>query len=184
MTTVDALRRENEALRDRISGLSAAVLRISASLDLSTVLHEVVETARALTGARYGGITTLDESGQVQDFVTSGITPDEHRQLAEWPDGPRLFESFRDLPTPLRLRDLPAYVRSLGLSSELIPTTTFQGTPMRHRGAHVGNFFLGDKEGGQEFTSEDEEVLMLFAAQAATAIANARTQPGRAASPC
>ena len=117
----------------------------------------------------------LDESGQVQDFVTSGITPDEHRQLAEWPDGPRLFESFRDLPTPLRLRDLPAYVRSLGLSSELIPTTTFQGTPMRHRGAHVGNFFLGDKEGGQEFTSEDEEVLMLFAAQAATAIANART---------
>ena len=46
---------------------------------------------------------------------------------------------------------------------------------MRHRGTHVGNFFLGDKEGGAEFTSEDEEVLMLFAAQAATAIANART---------
>ena len=31
------------------------------------------------------------------------------------------------------------------------------------------------KEGGPEFTSEDEEVLVLFASQAATAIANART---------
>ena len=86
---------------------------------------------------------------------------------------------FQHLPAPLRLRDVPAYVRSLGISStlisELLPTKTLQGTPMRHRGAHVGNFFLGDKEGGQEFTSEDEEVLVLFAAQAATAIANART---------
>ena len=39
----------------------------------------------------------------------------------------------------------------------------------------VGNFFLGDKEGEQEFTTEDEEILVLFASQAATAIANART---------
>ena len=30
------------------------MLRISASLDLKTVLREVVESARTLTGARYG----------------------------------------------------------------------------------------------------------------------------------
>ena len=46
---------------------------------------------------------------------------------------------------------------------------------MRHRGVHVGNFYLAEKEGGEEFTSEDEETLVLFASQAATAIANART---------
>ena len=32
-----------------------------------------------------------------------------------------------------------------------------------------------EKEGGEAFTDEDEEILMLFASQAATAIANART---------
>ena len=48
-------------------------------------------------------------------------------------------------------------------------------TPVRHRGVHVGNFFLGDKEGERRFTIQDEEVLRLFASQAATAIANART---------
>ena len=57
---------------DRISRLSAAILRISQSLELATVLEEVVEGARALTGARSGVITTIDERGQVQDFVTSG----------------------------------------------------------------------------------------------------------------
>ena len=173
--SADELRRENEALRDRMSRLNGAVLRISASLDVNTVLHEVVESARALTGAGYGAITTLDDSGQVQEFVTSGLTPEEQQRLAAWPDGPGLFEHFRDFPGPMRLRDLPGYVRSLGFSSDLMPSKTLQATPMRHRGVHLGTFFLGEKEGGREFTREDEEVLLLFASQAATAIANART---------
>ena len=96
--------------------------------------------------------------------------------MKEWPDGPRLFQFFRDLPGALRLADMPAYVRSLGFSSDLVPWEgAFQGTPMRHRGVHVGNFYLLGKEGAAAFTSEDEEVLLLFAAQAAAAIANART---------
>ena len=71
MKSPDELRRENEALGDRISKLSAAILRISASLDVNTVLHEVVDSARALTGARYGVITTIDDAEQ----------PPELRQL-------------------------------------------------------------------------------------------------------
>ena len=175
MTDHDQTAAENAALRARISALSTASLRISASLDLETVLNEVVESARALTGARYGAIATIDEAGVPQDFVTSGFTAEEHRNMEEWPDGPRLFEFFRDLPGPLRIPDVPAYVRSLGFSSDLLPSKTFQGTPMRHLGVHVGNFYLVEKEGGEAFTDEDEEILVLFASQAATAIANART---------
>ena len=175
MTAFDEQRRQIEALRERVSSLSAAILRISTSLDVDTVLHEVVDSARALTGARYGVIATVDEAGQPQDYVISGLTPDEERQLLEWPHGLRLFEHLRDLPGPLRLRDLPAYVRSLGYSPDLAVSNTLQATPMRRRGVHVGNFFLGEKEGGQAFTAADEEVLVLFASQAAAAIANART---------
>ena len=54
---------EHEALRARLAALSAASLRISASLDLETVLTEVVESARTLTGARFGAIATIDETG-------------------------------------------------------------------------------------------------------------------------
>ena len=175
MSDRDRTADENAALRARISALSAASLRINASLDLETVLNEVVKSARALTGARYGAIATIDDAGVPQDFVTSGFTAEEHRKLLEWSDGPRLFEYFRDLPGPLRLADVPAYVRSLGFSTDRLPSKTFQGTPMRHRGVHVGNFYLVEKEGGEAFTDEDEEVLVLLASQAATAIANART---------
>ena len=178
MSREDPPGRENEELRDRLARLSAAILRISASLELDAVLHEVVDSARALTGARCGVIATVDEAGQAQDFVSSGLSPQEHRQLAEWPDGRRLFGHLRNLPGALRLPDLNGYVRSLGFSSKPLPTktfTTFQGTPMRHREVEVGHFFLAGKEGGGDFTEEDEEILLLFASQAATAIANART---------
>ena len=43
---------------------------------------------------------------------------------------------------------------------------------MRHRGAAAGGFFLGGKEGG--FSDADEAMLVLFAQQAASALANAR----------
>ena len=158
----------------RPSGLAAALLRTGASLDLETVLNEVVESARALSGARYGAITTIDETNAPQDFVTSGFTEEEHRNMAEWSDGPRLFEFFRDLEGPLRIPDLRAYARALGFSTDLMPEKSLLGTPMRHRGVHVGNFYLAEKEGGAAFTDADEEVLLLFAAQAAAAIAHAR----------
>ena len=167
---------EIRALRERIANLSAAVLRISASLDVGAVLRETVDSARALTGARYGVITTIDEAGQPQEFVTSGLTVDEQQQMMEWPDAIRFFEHLRDLPGPLRVPDLQAYVRSLGFSPDLVLLqTSLQATPMRHRGLHIGDFFLAEKDGGQAFTADDEDLLVLFASQAANAVANART---------
>ena len=175
MTNRNDMARELEALRKRVSQLSAAILRINASLDVDTVLQEVVGSARALTGAPYGMIVTIDEHGEAQDFVSAGFTDEEHRQFEQWPEGPQLFKQVRDLPGVMKLSDLPTYVRTLGYPEELAWPKTFLGAPMRHRGMHVGNFFLGEKEGGQAFTEETEEVLVLFASQAATAIANART---------
>lgn len=166
---------EDKPAESRVSKLSAAILRISASLDLKTVLHEVVDSACELTGAQYGAIIIVNDSGQPQDFFTFGLTPDEQQQFAEWSDAPRFFEHLRNLQAQVRLRDMPSYIRSLGISSNLMPSETFLGTPMLHRSELVGYFLLAGKESGPEFTSEDEEMLMLFASQAATAIANART---------
>ena len=176
MNESDQPDRGAEAPQERLSGLIEAIRRIGASLDVATVLREVVDSARALTGARYGGITTVDEAGRLQDFVTSGLTAEEKRRLMSYlPDGPRLFEHLREQEVPLRLDDFPGYILSLGLSPEMGLCRTFLGAPMRHRGVHIGIFFVGDKEGGEVFSDEDEALLELFASQAAAAIANART---------
>ena len=166
-------RRAFEALKERTSALNAAILRVGASLDLATVLQDVVDAARALTSARYGIIVTVDEAGEVTDFVTSNFTDEERRRFVAWPDRPRFSAYVRELPGPLRLDDWTEHVRSLGLEVDM-PPCTFMSAPMRHRDVHVGHFFLGDKAGAAPFADEDEEVLLLFASQAASAVANAR----------
>ena len=166
----DETARDDDASRE--AALTAAILRIGASLDLDTVLEEVVESARALTGAAYGVIATVDEGGEPRDFVTSGFTKDERRAMEAWPDGLRLFGHLGSLATPLRLPDLDAWTRSLGCAPFPVPCGAFQATPMHHRGTAAGGFFLGGKEGG--FTDADESMLVMFAQQAAAAIANAR----------
>ena len=174
MTQPDDPRRENRTPRERVSSLIAAILRINATLDLDTVLVEVVASARTLTGARKGVIVVFDEHGVPQDPVFSGLAPEEERDQLAWPGNASLFEHLRTLPGPLRVADFPGYVRALGIESAWTISQTFQGMPMRHRGMDVGSFSLADKVNGEAFTGEDEEVLTLFASQAASAIANAR----------
>ena len=168
--------REIEALRERISTLSAAILRISATLDLDTVLAEAVESTRRLTGARYGIISTVVEAGEPSGHVClSGFTEQEQRERAAWPHKEPMFAHLCSVPGPLRVDDFASYVRSVGFEPLPSFAHAFMATPMRHRGELVGMFFLAEKPGGEGFTDDDEEVMMIFASQAAAAIANART---------
>ena len=180
LSEASILRRENELLRERLSKLSEACLRINESLDFDTVLQVVLENACSLTDARYGLITLLDDAGRIQDLVTTGLTEEEHRRLLELPEGMQFFEYLEYLSRteePLRLNDFHSHIRALGLP-ELHPPIvfssplTFLAAPIRHRGEDVGAIYVGEKE--QEFTLEDEETLVLFASQAALVIANAR----------
>ena len=52
-------------------------------LELETVLQYVVDSARILTGARYSAITTVDGSGQREEFITSGMTPEERQWMLD-----------------------------------------------------------------------------------------------------
>ena len=164
---------------DRLSRLSAASLRINESLDFDTVLQGVLDSARSLTAARYGVMTLLDDGGGVQDLLSSGMTGEEAGQLWLTPDRWRLFESLTGISEPVRVPDLVEHVRALGFTEFSIPLPVsvfrFMAAPMFHRGARVGHVFVGDREDGEEFTREDEEILAMFAAQAALVIANAGT---------
>ena len=169
----DKLKREIDTLRTRLLRMSDVSRRINESLDLETVLQEGVDCACALTEARYGALSVFDASGQVKDLITSGITLAEGRVKGPMPTGRGLIGYLNEVRGPLRLADLSKHPRSVGLPEFLPPMKTFLGTPIRHLGDAVGNIYLTEKEGGREFTEEDEEILVMFASQAAMTIANA-----------
>ena len=171
--------REIEMLKERLSRLSQATLRINENLDFDQVLQGVLDSARSLTGARYGVMTLLDDAGQVQDFLSSGLTAEESGQLWLTPEGLGIFQALTNISEPLRVPDLVAHVRALGFGDFAIPLPvgvfSFLAAPMFHRGARMGHVFVGYKDDGrEEFTLADQETLVMFASQAALVIANAR----------
>ena len=165
---------ENETLKARLAGLTDASLRISEALDIDVVLQEVVDSARRLTSARFGVITTQDESGNLQDLLLSGLTPQQEKQMLGWPHGEDLFAYLRDLGEPLRTVDFEAHAADAGFPGFPIEVGSFLGLQIRVGDVRVGNFYIGGKAGDGEFTSDHEQTLEMFAAQATMAITNAR----------
>ncbi len=169
----DGLEHESPTLLDRLSKLSAASLRINESLDFDTVLQGVIDSARSLTNARYGALIAFDQSGGIENLITSGITPEERPRFGDLPKGLGLLQYLNEIEEPLRLADIASHPRSVGFPKDHPSMKTFLGTPILRLGQRLGNIYLTEKEGGREFSPEDEEILVMIASQAALVIANA-----------
>ena len=177
----DRLLLEIEALRERLSRLSEASIRINESLEFDTVLQGVLDSACALTEARYGVLAPFDETGdaQLEYAFAFGMTPPEAAALRDMLTGSEFCDFFEKLPGPTRLPDLQGHFDSLGLPEFRLPAPvnppiSFLGVVLRHGGESIGAIYLAEKKSGPEFTADDEETLVMFAAQAALVMANSR----------
>ena len=156
-------------------GLVEAGIALSSELTLEALLQRLVETAAELTGARYAALGVIDTTGrELERFVTHGIDPETHAAIGNLPRGRGILGVLIRDARPLRLHDLTGDDRSVGFPANHPPMRTFLGVPILLRGVAYGNLYLTEKEGGADFTGEDEEVVTLLASQAAVAIENAR----------
>ena len=99
---------EIDALRERLSRLGQASLRITQDLDFNSVLQGALDSARSLTGARYGVIVLHDGAGVPAEFLSSGMTPEETERLWTAPGWPQHFGYLALLPVPCGCPTLPA----------------------------------------------------------------------------
>ncbi|HEY7794904.1 MAG TPA: GAF domain-containing protein [Gaiellaceae bacterium] len=160
---------------DRLRILVNAGIALSSELSLDALLQRIVETSAALTGARYAALGVIDKSGQaLERFLTTGIDAETHREIGDLPRGRGILGVLIRDAEPLRLHDLADDPRSVGFPPGHPPMKSFLGLPIMLRGIAYGNLYLTEKEDGQAFTEEDEELVQLLAAQAAVAIENAR----------
>lgn len=156
-------------------GLVEAGIALSSELTLEALLQRLVETAAELTRARYAALGVIDATGrELERFVTHGIDPETHAAIGDLPRGRGILGVLIRDARPLRLHDIAEDERSVGFPPNHPPMKTFLGVPILLRGVSFGNLYLTEKEGGVDFTDEDEEVVTLLASQAAVAIENAR----------
>jgi signal transduction histidine kinase len=160
--------------RDRMRSLLQAFVAVGSGLDLESTLKRIVETAVGLLDARYGALGVIGEGERLIEFVPVGMDEVTIRAIDHWPEGRGLLRLLIHDPKPLRLADMASHPDSSGFPAGHPPMKTFLGAPVRVRDEVYGNLYLTDKQGGGEFTEEDESVLIALASAAGVAIDNAR----------
>jgi signal transduction histidine kinase len=160
---------------DRLRVLVETGIAINSELSLDGVLERIVEAAARVTDARYAALGVIDQSGTgLERFVTHGMTDELEKQIGDLPHGRGILGVLIRDARNLRLHDLSEHPRSVGFPPQHPPMHTFLGVPILLRGVAYGNLYLTEKEGGGDFTDEDEELVSLLAAQAAVVVENAR----------
>ena len=159
---------------DRRRSLVEAGIAITSELSLDAVLQTLVRIAAELTGARYSALGVIDRAGSgLERFVTYGLDDRARSAIGAVPRGLGILGVLIEDARPLRLDDLTRDPRSVGFPPNHPPMHSFLGVPMMTRGVAFGNLYLAEKQPQGGFTHEDEETMMLLAAQAAVAIENA-----------
>ena len=159
----------------RLRALFEAGLAVSSELSLDALLKRLVEAAAELTSARYAALGVIDPTGsELEQFLTHGIDDDTRAEIGLLPRGRGILGALIRDARPLRLHELAEDPRSVGFPPGHPPMRSFLGVPILLRGVAYGNLYLTEKQGGEDFTDEDQELVTLLAGQAAVAIENAR----------
>lgn len=162
------------ASRERLSALLEAVVGIGTDLDLHSTLQRIVVAAVRLAGARYGALGVIGPDRRLVEFITDGLTVEEHRRIGDLPTGRGVLGLLIDEPHPVRLRDISQHPRSFGFPPHHPPMRSFLGVPIRARDQVFGNLYLTEKRDADEFTPDDEEMMVALSVAAGVAIDNAR----------
>jgi signal transduction histidine kinase len=169
-----AAEQDDLELPENARALLDAVVAISSDLDLHSVLLRIVVSACQITQAKYGALGVIGHGGGLIDFVTHGIDESEHAKIGNLPRGHGILGLLIDHPEPIRLRNIQDHPKSYGFPPNHPPMERFLGVPVRIRGTVFGNLYLTEKEGGGEFTAQDERLVMALASAAGFVIENAR----------
>ncbi|MBN9326324.1 MAG: histidine kinase [Cellulomonas sp. 73-145] len=143
---------------------------MAGDLDVASLLERFVAASAELTGARYGAINIVDDTGTSITFVQTGVDPATVAALGHPPHAWGVLGSIPDQGV-LRLDDLTDHPHFRGLPAAHPPMGPFLGAAVRGRGQRYGTLYLADKPGG--FGQQDEGVVLTLAAAAAVAVQNA-----------
>lgn len=160
--------------QERLRRLLAANQAIVGELSLPAVLRQIVDTARVVVGARYAALGVIGADDRLQQFVHSGVDVETAAAVGALPSGRGVLGVVIKHPEPLRLHAIGDDPRSVGFPAHHPCMRTFLGVPVRSREEVFGNLYLADRLDGEDFTEEDEGLVLALAATAGVAVENAR----------
>jgi len=167
--------REQTVIQQREQdALDLALRGISNIGPVERVLQLIVDRVRDLVGSKYAALGIVGPFGQIEQFITSGITPELRTQLGAPPRGHGLLGLIIREDRPLLIDDIAMDARRSGFPEHHPPMHSLLGVPVRSKGRSIGNLYLTDKLSAPRFDEADMRLVERFALHAGIAIENAR----------
>lgn len=163
-----------EQLQERLIALHQASLELVKDVSLETLLERIATVACEQADARYAALGVLDTHGKLEKFISVGMTEKEIKRIAHPPKGLGLIGALMNSKEPLRVPVIREHPKSYGFPAYHPPMRSFLGVPIRTGDRQLGQIYLTEKKDAPEFTADDEKIIQMLAAYAATAITNAR----------
>jgi signal transduction histidine kinase len=156
----------------RAVGEAVAAMAVAPSLEAT--LRGLVQAARRLASCRYAAVGIPDGNGGFSHFITDGMSDELIAAIGPLPRTHGLLGAMLEGPLTHRTADISRDPRFEWWPAAHPRMRSFLGVPIVSAGEVAGAFYLTDKIGTDEFSDADQELIELFAAHAAVAIATAR----------
>ncbi|MDO8140200.1 MAG: diguanylate cyclase [Candidatus Brocadiales bacterium] len=170
---VTSVRRKVEQLKY----LNDVAVDIHSHIEIGHLLQDIINISRRVVSAEMGVLTILDKDlKKIKYFKVSIPNLSEPCEIHDLPKGKGLLLSaVARKGKMLRLNNIMEDPRSIGLPPNQPQIRTLLGVPLViSDGIMCGEIFLANKANNEQFTLEDEEILLTITYQASVAIENAR----------
>jgi signal transduction histidine kinase len=163
-----------ERAEAHLSALDQALKGIAGAAASGPVLQLIVDRVRDLAHARYAALGIVGRDGRISQFLTSGLDAATRKRIGNLPEGHGLLGALIREGESIRIPDIAADARRFGFPPHHPSMRSFLGVPIRVKDRSVGNLYLTDKQGQDEFSRADQELVERFALHAGIAFENAR----------
>jgi GAF domain-containing protein len=159
----------------RIERVIREVPGLMAELRLEALLQRVADLGAEVIGARYVAVGLLaPDRRTLESFIVSGMSKATRAAIGKLPVGRGILGLVIREGKPIRLRDLSAHPASAGFLPNHPPMRSFLGVPVSSREGVIGELYLTEKIGAEEFSEEDQHIAGLLAITTASAVENTR----------
>ena len=156
-------------MQERLRQLESATSALITDVSLDGVLHHVVQVAAEVMEARYAASGVVGPGGRcwrasrrMGSTQSSRAASDPRRVATAFSASSRHSRGEADPPNGFLTRHSDSH----GLPAHRPPMRSLLGVPLGGRRGVLGNLYLTEKNGGESFTDEDEDLAILLAAKA------------------
>lgn len=165
-------REEQKKVRE-LAILQEAIASVASELALEPLLERLAYEAKALVRAELSALLVRHhETGEIQYFKAT--VPVEKFSIDRMVKGCGLLDNVLENSETVCLTDAAATHHFKGLPQSHPPVRNILGIPLLYKNKNIGGLFVANKQNDEQFTHEDENLLLMLSVHAAATVENAQ----------